>query len=77
MDPRDHLKAYVASQGGLPDAAKKLRMPYQTLRGIVAGWRGVSRKQARHMAIESGGALDAGQLVWIRPTKGEGISNVA
>lgn len=70
MDPRDTLKAYVVAQGGLPEAAKKLGMPYQTLRGIVSGWRGVSRNQARHMAIESGGELDAGQLIWIRPTKG-------
>lgn len=80
MDPRDHLRIFVAQCGGsaadeagrrraISSAAARLGIPVQTLRGVLNGWRGVSRKQAIAWASASSGALDAERLVWIRPTK--------
>lgn len=70
MTPRDHLQKFIDAQGGIPAAAKALGMPYQTLRGIAKGWRGISHRQATRMAEASDGALDAETLIWVRPTKG-------
>ena len=47
MDPRDHLKAYVVRKGGARAAAEAIGIPSQTLRGVLNGWRGVSRQQAQ------------------------------
>lgn len=68
MDPRAHLRAYVTKQGGIPKAAKALGVPYQTLRSVVKGWRGVSQDQAEAWSVASGGELVAEKLVWIRAT---------
>ncbi len=69
MNPRDHLHAWIHKHGGTPQAARALRVPYQTLRSVVSGWRGVSHRQARDWHIASGGELDANTLVWIRPIR--------
>lgn len=68
MDPRVHLQAYITKHGGIPKAAKTLGVPYQTLRSVVKGWRGVSQDQAEAWSIASGGELVAEKLVWIRAT---------
>jgi hypothetical protein len=69
MDPRSHLEAYVVRHGGKTLAAQKLGIPLSTLYSVLNGWRGVSPKQAENWAVRSGGDLDAGKLVWIRPTR--------
>lgn len=72
MDPRQHLEAAVEKHGGVAPAARAWGIPYPSLRGVVSGWRGVSRKQAAKWAALAGGELDASLLVWIRPTRTEG-----
>lgn len=69
MDSRQHLEAAVARNGGIAEAARKWGIPYQSLRGVHSGWRGVSRKTAADWAAKSGGELDASLLVWIRATR--------
>lgn len=72
MTPKDHLQAWITKQGGIPQAARALGIPYQTLYSVVSGWRGVSQEQARAWHVASGGSLDANTLVWIRPTRKPG-----
>lgn len=71
MEPKQHLLDFIDRQGGIPAAANALSMPYQSLRSIVAGWRGVNKKRARVMAENSRGELDANVLVWIKATRKE------
>lgn len=69
MDGRHHLEAAIAQHGTIADAARAWGLPYQSLRGVVSGWRGVSRAQAAKWAAASKGELDPSLLVWIRKTR--------
>lgn len=69
MDGRQHLEAAIARHGTTADAARAWGIPYQSLRGVVSGWRGVSRAQAAKWAASANGELDASLLIWIRPTR--------
>lgn len=69
MTPRELLDQFIERKGGLGAAARALGVPYQSLRGIAKGWRGVSPDYARRLADNSGGELDADTLVWIRATR--------
>lgn len=69
MDPRAHLTAYIERKGGVAAAARALGVPYQSLRGIAAGWRGISAGYAERLANNSSGELRADVLVWVRATR--------
>lgn len=71
MDARQHLEAAVEKNGGIASAARKWGIPYQSLRGVVSGWRGVGRRTAATWAAKSNGELDASLLIWIRATRKE------
>lgn len=72
MTPRELLDQFIESKGGIAAAARALDVPYQSLRGIAKGWRGVSRDYAETLARKSGGELDADSLVWIKATRKQG-----
>lgn len=69
MTPREYLAEYVERQGGTPQAAARLGLPYPTLASILNGHRGVSARMAKRMA-EADPLLDANRLIWIRAIKG-------
>lgn len=70
MDARQYFLAYVQTQGGIPQTAKRLRIPYPTLCSICNGHRGISKDMADRMAAADP-FLDADRLVWVRATKPE------
>lgn len=71
MDHRKKLRAYIADSGGIKPVSWILGAAEQTLRGILNGWRGVSKSQAEKWEKRSRGALKADELIWIRATKKE------
>lgn len=77
MDGRQHLRKYVAEQGGIPQAAESLGLPYSTFASICNGHRGISPLMAKRMAQGSGGKLRENLLVWVRATKVENGDNKA
>jgi plasmid maintenance system antidote protein VapI len=70
MKPREYFLEYVQQQGGIPQTAAKLDIPYPTLCSICNGYRGISKEMADRMA-KADPFLDANRLVWVRPTKTE------
>lgn len=68
MTPREYLMQYVASKGGIPSCADKLKIPYSTLAAICNGYRGITPQMADRMH-KADPLIDRNQIVWVRATK--------
>jgi plasmid maintenance system antidote protein VapI len=70
MTPREYLAEYVKKEGGAPEVAKNLGIPYSTLAAILNGYRGISAQMADRMHAADP-MIDRNQIVWVRATKAE------
>ena len=70
MTPREYLVEYVERNGGAPECARRLEIPYSTLAAIINGQRGISAQMADRMH-KSDPMIDRNQIVWIRATREE------
>lgn len=68
MNGRDYLQAYIDQNGGVPQTAARLGLPYPTFAAIANGTRGISKDMADRMA-HADPLLDKARLIWVRPTK--------
>ena len=66
MTPRDYLRAYCASHGGIPATAKRLGVSYPAMAGACNGWRGITPTMATRMH-KADPNIDKNLIVWIRP----------
>lgn len=70
MTPREYLAEYVGRNGGAPECARRLGIPYSTLAAVLNGYRGISAQMADRMHAADP-MIDRNQIVWIRATKDE------
>ncbi len=68
MNPREYLAEYVARNGGAPQCARRLGVPYSTLAAILNGYRGISPQMADRMHAADP-MIDRNKIVWIRAAK--------
>lgn len=66
-EARAYFRAYI-DRRGVVGSAEHLGVAYSTLAGICNGSRGIGRGLAQRLA-DADPELDAGVLVWVRPTK--------
>ena len=57
MDARTYFLTYVERVGGRKAAAEKLGLPYVTIASVCNGHRGIGKRLAERMQINSGGFL--------------------
>lgn len=70
MTPREYIVEYVDRNGGAPECARRLGIPYSTLAAILNGYRGISAQMADRMHAADP-MIDRNQIVWVRATKAE------